>query len=452
MKKTVRLLILFSCVKTYICLGCIISNPLKGKWLNNELGNIISIECIQNQTYISTYQITNISTVAQSVPEKIPINELKKITIDKNGRLLFNEMRYKRTMRKLQPHPDSTASGIDNCHVMTHYFLQHYPYFNLHQVDYHSWQNQCKNAPNNRYLLFKFLIKMIKQIKDNHLSIMESLKDTGKKYFNFHLDASFKKSIISELKSYNYLHHTHLDVSNYIDDVLAPTVKHSLFNQLEQSNIYYNNDLFAGYLIKYPSVFYINISSMQISPSVVKNFLNDVLQGLTSHKTSLIIIDTRLNMGGDDDIGKLITSFFIKKRRILYKKHAFYKEKKWSPIQSIYVNPKPLHNTTSPIVILTSSLTASAAETFVLGMKSLKRVTIVGHRSMGIFSDQFPRRLPNGWWITLSNEEVISVPQCISYEGKGIPVSKNASFPFVSKIKYDIFPGIEAAILFNKSK
>ena len=61
-------------------------------------------------------------------------------------------------------------------------------------------------------------------------------------------------------------------------------------------------------------------------------------------------------------------------------------------------------NENAHIDLLTSSITASAAESFVLALSSLPNIIRIGQPTMGILSDQFARKLPNGWWVMLSNE------------------------------------------------
>ena len=113
---------------------------------------------------------------------------------------------------------------------------------------------------------------------------------------------------------------------------------------------------------------------------------------------------------------------------------TFYGGSQWTDAKPIIIEPSKLHVSTVPVILLVSPLTASAAETFALGMSSLPQVKLMGDNTMGIFSDQFPRRLPNGWWITLSNQK-LSADHHLSYEKIGLPVSKKLPFPFLSDLK-----------------
>jgi carboxyl-terminal processing protease len=173
--------------------------------------------------------------------------------------------------------------------------------------------------------------------------------------------------------------------------------------------------------------------------------MTSVMPMINNPKTTSIIIDLRFNMGGDDEIGHKVLSYFISEKREIYSRKTFYAASKWTIEKNILISPSEQKNTTTPIKLLIGPITASAAETFALGMKSLPQVKIVGENSMGIFSDQFPRKLPNGWWVTLSNELVLS-PDKLSYEGIGVPVNYHAAFPFLSTLGNNIFPGIDAAV------
>ena len=74
---------------------------------------------------------------------------------------------------------------------------------------------------------------------------------------------------------------------------------------------------------------------------------------------------------------------------------------------------------TKPIVILTSDFTASAAEVFIMLMKELPNVTLIGDETEGIFSDMYEFKLPNKWKVTLSHQQYFSKDK-ENYEGKGI--------------------------------
>ncbi len=53
-------------------------------------------------------------------------------------------------------------------------------------------------------------------------------------------------------------------------------------------------------------------------------------------------------------------------------------------------------------------------------MMALPHVTRVGQPTLGIFSDDLAKHLPNGWITSLSNE-IYTAPDGSLYEGDGIP-------------------------------
>ncbi len=75
---------------------------------------------------------------------------------------------------------------------------------------------------------------------------------------------------------------------------------------------------------------------------------------------------------------------------------------------------------TRPIALLVGNNTASAAEHFVLALRELSHVTVVGSPTAGALGSTKQGQLPNGWTYQLTISKVVSVDM-ISYEGTGIP-------------------------------
>jgi len=72
-----------------------------------------------------------------------------------------------------------------------------------------------------------------------------------------------------------------------------------------------------------------------------------------------------------------------------------------------------------PVYLLTSELTASAAEVFTLRMRELPHVVQVGETTQGVFSDSTEKGLPNGWILAMSTETYRD-PAGRNYEGAGL--------------------------------
>jgi len=140
--------------------------------------------------------------------------------------------------------------------------------------------------------------------------------------------------------------------------------------------------------------------------------------------TDQLVIDIRFNDGGSDAMSLEIAKRFFDQKRFVFRKRARDRDSfsPWSRI-SVVQGTAPIYS--KPITILTSGITASAAEVFVLSMNVLPNVRLVGERTNGILSDILNVELPNGWMLGLSNE-MYEAADGIVYEGRGIPVEQAA--------------------------
>nr|WP_262913429.1 S41 family peptidase [Aequorivita xiaoshiensis] len=159
-----------------------------------------------------------------------------------------------------------------------------------------------------------------------------------------------------------------------------------------------------------------------------------------------VIIDIRFNGGGDDKTSFEIASRFTDKKRIvLYKRERKKGTSEFKKLETKHLKPSGKKQFTKPIIILTSDLTASAAEVFTMIMKELPYVTIVGDHTNGIFSDMYDFKLPNGWLATLSHQQYFS-SEMKNFESIGIePDIKLLNEPqnIIDKIDPLIGKGIE---------
>jgi carboxyl-terminal processing protease len=73
-----------------------------------------------------------------------------------------------------------------------------------------------------------------------------------------------------------------------------------------------------------------------------------------------------------------------------------------------------------PIVVLTDRYTPSAAERAVMAFRTLPNAIIVGDTTNGSISTKIPRELANGWYYSLTPQQV-EMFDGRSYEGRGIP-------------------------------
>jgi carboxyl-terminal processing protease len=129
--------------------------------------------------------------------------------------------------------------------------------------------------------------------------------------------------------------------------------------------------------------------------------------------TTTLVVDVALNGGGSDSAALLVASYFADTRRPVLRY-----EVDGAPAQEIIV-PSRGGGETRPIVLLTSEITASAAECFVLMMGAFPHVTQTGGRTRGGLSSLLPKPFPNGFMVTLAYQRVLDA-EGTSFEGVSI--------------------------------
>ena len=137
-----------------------------------------------------------------------------------------------------------------------------------------------------------------------------------------------------------------------------------------------------------------------------------------------LVIDVRVNFGGDDPYGLAIASRLATTEYLGYAKQARadpVDRNKWTPTDASMVKPAARPSFRGPVVELTGPLTISAGETFTQAlMGRMPHVTRIGENTQGVFSDILDRRLPNGWIFGLPNE-VYRTAEGLTFDGSGIP-------------------------------
>jgi hypothetical protein len=145
--------------------------------------------------------------------------------------------------------------------------------------------------------------------------------------------------------------------------------------------------------------------------------------------TSGMVIDVRANGGGWDSVALDIAALFEGDSALAWSKQRRNgpEHDDFSEWEDVLVAAAPGNAYTGDVVLLTSGSTFSAAETFALAMRVRDRVTILGERSSGHFSDLYEGVLPNGWIYQLSGERYRAADMMI-YETLGVPV--DVAVPF----------------------
>lgn len=171
--------------------------------------------------------------------------------------------------------------------------------------------------------------------------------------------------------------------------------------------------------------------TVQADIEEVDRAMKHIMPMLTNAKG--LVIDLRWNSGGYDIVSQRILSYFIDKTLLIGSK-SYRTENGFSKPVNIIVHPATFDRYLGPIVVLTSGITMSAGESFLLGIAAREQVTIIGEPSNGGFSDSLPKQLPNGWSFTLSNERYLD-HKGENYEYVGYPVEKSFEYLNATDLK-----------------
>lgn len=134
--------------------------------------------------------------------------------------------------------------------------------------------------------------------------------------------------------------------------------------------------------------------------STVRSEMDEILQGLAA--TEGLIIDVRFNGGGSDEFALAIARYFADSTRLVFNKEN-YNIADPTPQQPFYLEPYANDAAyTKPVTVISGPDTGSAAEIFVMAMKTLPNVAHIGEATEGILSDELDIQLMEGWNLGLS--------------------------------------------------
>ncbi|MEO0399997.1 MAG: S41 family peptidase [Pseudomonadota bacterium] len=303
-----------------------------------------------------------------------------------------------------------TNDPLRNFDMLWRHFNDYYGFFDLKGVDwlqsYRTYRQRISQNTTNKELKAVF-IKMLSDLKDEHISMEFGPKES----WGFQGDDSLRAALAGPPDDYESL----------------------IADFKRRTNLKYNavgaQSAYAGALTwgeVTPSIAYVGVHRMRHSDTptdeVVRRvdaaFNDRVIPFLANYER--ILVDVRFNRGGHDAVALAIAGRFAPVRCVAFKKRPVEADGNGLS-QEVYVTPAADNGRAAkPIVVLSSSQTASAAEIFLLAMSRLPNVRIVGEPSKGVLSDMWGGVLPNGWQFSLSNEEYLTADGS-SYEGQGIP-------------------------------
>jgi len=397
---------------TATLIGCGSSNSKltkEGLWGRKGYGFVLKVD--QDKKVVKSYEFTRENCLESTIiiTEIQTFFDKAKLSKDKNT-LESDNIKVKRVDKLPQICVDNrlitSATATNTFKHFWHNFNDYYAFFDERNVD---WAAQySKYAPQvnddmSEEALFELMAKMLKPIADGHISLYSN---DDKYEFSTSKEGKFERIIKKGFLEQDQFD----DMDEYIHSLL---IKHYDITKsyLDADNIQLltNEDddplVMAGFIDN--TIGYIQINAMDgFSSNGIDNvkavhaFMKKTMKSFED--TEGIILDVRFNSGGHDAVSLAIASYFTDKKTKAYSKKAKYWNGETEEVD-IYIKPST-PSYLKPVIVMAGNNTVSAGEIFLMAMKELPNVRLIGENSNGILSDMLDKSLPNGWMTTLSNE------------------------------------------------
>lgn len=417
------------------------SKPIDGTWKSIGYGKVLNIE--SGRYYF--YDITKISCLSGKQGEVSSFGEaiqlLKDTLLIIKGPSTYYYTRINE-LPNLCGQELSESKKIDplyNFEVLANTIQEHYAYFKLNKINWDSLYNEQLNkiTPNlSDVKLYLVLEEMINKLNDNHGYI----EPTDEVYEQVRkLEPVVEET--KQLKEYGDFQIAQMVADHYLEENLTKDTWLMQWGKME-NNIGYiqvkSMWLFAdlhlsdslvqkkGFVDTYVEAFnqlneveYINAETEAVS-----RIMDKVITDLAN--TKYIILDVRFNGGGQDAVSLEILKRFTDKKIQVATKRAKLKNSYTKKIP-IFIEPSEKYYE-KPVYLLTSQQSASATDFMALASLEFNHIKRIGSHTDGALSDALEKRLPNGWYFSISNEEYFD-PQGFCYESIGIPVNYELNYP-----------------------
>jgi len=405
------------------------SASANGLWLSDGYGLLLEV----SDQSLQAYELTSVSCIAGWTAKRDPGSGGREMAFSGNNIFRLSDGPSV-DVRRL--HPDGTAADIflhrtsqrpetcnhapennpqENYAVFWQTFAEQYAFFDLRHFDWKSIDNKFRprvNAATKPEELFAIFRQMIEPLHDTHTGIeAPDLKQEfdGSRQDAAHLAAEDWKKAESVIDS------------RYVRGGLRSFCNgHVQFGMLDHSVGYLRVTAFYGYVEKY-----IYSDASHALQSALDSIFED------AGRLSGLVVDVRLNKGGDDPLGIEIASRLTDHKYLAYSKvtrNNLTGTLHFTDPQEVSVVPAKRPGFRGNVVLLTGPDTVSAGETFTMAlMQREPHVTRIGLNTQGVFSDVLIRHLPNGWQFDLPNE-VYLTSAGKAFDATGVPPDIRLNF------------------------
>jgi hypothetical protein len=170
-------------------------------------------------------------------------------------------------------------------------------------------------------------------------------------------------------------------------------------------DFFITNRIFDYGILKNQNIGYIKIKTFDGNNQDFED-IDKLLASFSNTKG--LIIDIRSNRGGLLKNCISVASRFIDTTRVIghYRVRNGPEHNNFTKWEKIYISPAPKSvKFPRPVAILTNRYSFSAAEYFVLSLRIIPKITVIGDTTGGGSSPTYARELPNGWILVTSNRQ-----------------------------------------------
>jgi len=392
-------------------------------WLSDGYGLLLEI----SDHGLQAYELTSISCIATWRAERNPNSSSGREIVFTGDDVFRLSEGPSADVKRL--HLDGTAADIllhqtskrpetcshapenspqQNYAVFWQTFAEHYAFFDLRHIDWQSVDTQYRphvtsaTRPEELFAIFR---QMIEPLHDTHTGI--EAQDIKREFDGWRQDPN-------HLEEADWKRALALIDSHYIRGQMRSFCNGRVqFGMLDQSVGYLRVTAFYGYVEKY---------TWADALRELQSALDAIFQD--AGKLSGLVIDVRLNHGGDDPLGIEIASRLTDRKYLAYSQVARNNLKgalHFTDPQQSWVVGASRPGFRGKVFLLTGPDTVSAGETFAMALFGREPyVTRIGLNTQGVFSDVLNRRLPNGWRFHLPNE-VYLTSDGKAFDATGVP-------------------------------
>jgi len=420
-----------------------------GLWLADGYGMFVELDA----SGLHTYQITSISCIPSQTRHFDAIHSSNStsafaadksiITIDRTDdpdtlRMRWDWAAADIILRRTDKAPEACGhkpanSPEEDYAIFWQTFAEQYPFFALRKVDWHAVDQQYRprvTAATSPADLFQIFRQMIEPLHDVHTALEAreiNAEFSGWRPSPNHLSDSDWNRAFSIIES------------KYVPRVRSYCKGRIQFGMLRNSIGYMRVTTFYDYA---DGTFADELQCLRRS---LDSMFADAgtLSGL--------VIDVRLNEGGDDLLGVEIACRMTDRKYLAYTKAARNNARLDAPLsftekQSVWVVPSPGPRFKGEVALLVGPDTLSAGETFTMALMGREpHVRMIGLNTQGVFSDVLNRSLPNGWSFGLPNE-VYYTTDGRAFDAVGVPPDTEVPFFTPEDMKASRDSALEEAI------